>query len=94
MTETVLRKSIYLKAAPSKVWAYLTDPEKLGIWFHKPKSALVEGEYEMFGTESGDRPMWGTVIAAKPYTQLEYTFTIAPMGDQTSTVGVIARFVR
>jgi uncharacterized protein YndB with AHSA1/START domain len=86
MTDTILQKSIYLKATPAQVWAYLTDPDKLAIWFHKPKAALVEGDYEMFGAESGDRLMWGTVLVAKPFTRLEYTFTIAPMGDQTSTV--------
>jgi hypothetical protein len=30
--------------------------------------------------------MWGKVLVAKPFTQLEYTFSIAPMGDQSSTV--------
>ncbi|AUQ60851.1 hypothetical protein PhaeoP30_03992 (plasmid) [Phaeobacter inhibens] len=86
MTDTILRKSIYIRAAPAQVWAYLTEPEKLEIWFHKPKTPLVEGPYEMFGTESGKRLMWGEVHLAEPYTRLEYSFTIAPMGDQTSTV--------
>ena len=86
MTDTILRKSIYLKATPAQVWAYLTDPDKLAIWFHKPKTALVEGDYEMFGAESGDKLMWGKVLVAEPFSRLEYTFTIAPMGDQTSTV--------
>lgn len=86
MTDTILRKSIYLKATPAQVWAYLTDPAKLAIWFHKPNAALVEGEYEMFGAESGDKLMWGKVLIAEPFTRLEYTFAIAPMGDQTSTV--------
>jgi uncharacterized protein YndB with AHSA1/START domain len=86
MTDTVLRKSIYLRAAPAQVWAYLTDPAKLALWFHVPKSALTEGDYEMFGAESGDKLMWGTVLVAEPFSRLEYTFTIAPMGDKTSTV--------
>jgi uncharacterized protein YndB with AHSA1/START domain len=86
MTDTILRKSIYLKATPAQVWAYLTDPDKLAIWFHKPTTALVEGDYEMIGVDSGDKLMWGTVLVAKPFSRLEYTFTIAPMGDQTSTV--------
>lgn len=86
MTDTILRKSIYLKATPAIVWAYLTDPAKLAIWFHKPNAALAVGDYEMFGTESGDKLMWGKVLIAEPFTRLEYTFTIAPMGDQTSTV--------
>lgn len=86
MTDTILRKSIYLKATPAQVWAYLTEPEKLAIWFHKPETALVDGEYEMFGAESGDKLMWGKVLLAEPFTRLEYTFTIAPMGDAVSTV--------
>lgn len=31
MTETMIRKSILLRAAPAKVWAFLTDPDKLAI---------------------------------------------------------------
>ena len=86
MTDTILQKTIYLKATPAQVWAYLTEPAKLAIWFHKPKTALIEGEYEMFGAESGDKLMWGEVLLAEPFSRLEYTFTIAPMGDAVSTV--------
>lgn len=86
MTETILRKSIYLKATPAQVWAYLTDPDKLAIWFHKPPTALAEGDYEMYGVESGDKLMWGEVLLIEPYSRLEYSFTIAPMGDQSSIV--------
>lgn len=86
MTDTILQKSIYLNATPAQVWAYLTEPAKLAIWFHKPKTTLVEGEYEMFGAESGDKLMWGEVLLAEPFSRLEYTFAIAPMGDAVSTV--------
>jgi hypothetical protein len=57
MTDAVLRKTVFLKAKREDVWAYLTDPDKLGIWFHKPKAPLAMGGYEMFGSESGDRLM-------------------------------------
>lgn len=83
---TTLQKTIYLKADKEKVWAYLTDPEKLAIWFHKPVKPLAAGDYEMFGVESGDRLMWGDVLISEPFDKLRYTFTIGPMGDATSTV--------
>jgi len=84
---TTLTKSIYLRASREDVWAYLTDPEKLAIWFHKPPKALAEGEeYAMYGTTSGDKLMWGEVTVARPHEQLEMSFTIAPMQGATSTV--------
>ncbi len=86
MSDRVIQKAMYLRATPAQVWAYLTDPEKLAIWFHKPSVPLSEGEYAMYGTESGDKLMWGEVLVAEPFTRLEYTFTIAPMGDRVSTV--------
>ncbi|MEJ6393606.1 SRPBCC domain-containing protein [Gymnodinialimonas sp. 2305UL16-5] len=86
MTETVITKTIYLRATPAKVWEYLTDPEKLAIWFHKPSAPLTDGAYEMFGTESGDRLIWGEVLVAEPFTRLEYTFSVTPMAGQSSTV--------
>ncbi len=87
MTDTTIRKSIYLKATKEQVWAYLTDPQKLAIWFHRPKEILTEGrDYAMFGVESGDRLMWGQVLAARPHDQLEYSFSIAPMAGASSVV--------
>ena len=87
MTANTLRKTVYLKAAKEQVWSYLTDPDKLAIWFHKPERVLKAGDdYTMFGTTSGDKLMWGKVIRADPHDHLEYTFTIAPMGDAVSTV--------
>lgn len=87
MTDNTLRKSIYLKASKADVWEYLTDPDKLAIWFHKPPTPLKHGEdYAMYGVTSGDKLMWGKVNEARPHDYLEYTFTIAPMGDASSTV--------
>ncbi len=87
MTDAILRKSIYLKATKEQVWAYLTDPDKLAIWFHRPKTPLIDGEdYAMYGTDSGDKLMWGKVLKSNPFDALDYTFTIGPMGDAVSTV--------
>ena len=87
MTDTTIHKSLYLKASKQRVWDYLTDPDKLAIWFHKPAKPLQAGDdYAMFGTTSGDKLMWGEVVSATPHDYLEYTFTIAPMGDAVSTV--------
>lgn len=87
MTDTTIQKSIFLNATPDQVWDYLTDPNKLEKWFHKPASTLTEGaDLEMFGTETGDKLIWGKVNVARKPEYLEYTFTIKPMGDATSLV--------
>ena len=87
MTATTLNKVIYLKASKQTVWDFLTQPDKLSEWFHKPAKTLTQGDdYAMHGTTSGDKLMWGTVNQARPHDYLEYTFTIAPMGDAVSTV--------
>ncbi len=87
MTDNVIRKSIYLNAPRERVWAYLTDPDKLALWFHKPSVPLTEGSsLEMFGAESGDRLIWGEVRVARAPEYLEYSFAVKPMGDAASLV--------
>ena len=87
MPDTIIEKSIYLKAPKETVWLYLTDPDKLAIWFHKPQAPLEAGcDYEMYGTESGNKLLWGTVIEARPFDYLEYTFTIGPMDGAVTSV--------
>lgn len=87
MTDTTIRKSIYLQASREVVWEYLTQPDKLAKWFHAPKTPLAEGQkLEMFGTESGDKLIWGDVKIARKPEYLEYSFTVKPMGDAVSTV--------
>ncbi len=86
MTEIMIRKSILLRADPAKVWAFLTDPDKLAIWFHRPTTPLLDGPYEMLGAESGERFMWGDVLVAEPFKRLEYTFELAQMGGAASMV--------
>ena len=81
MTQAVLRKTIYLRAEPDTVWAYLTEPERLGEWFHKPKTTLAKGhKLEMFGTTTGDLLIWGEVREARKPEFLEYTFTVKTDG--------------
>lgn len=87
MTHAILQKTIFLRADPETVWDYLTEPDRLAEWFHKPKLPLTAGqEFEMFGTTSGDLLIWGEVRVARPPEYLEYTFTVKPMGDTVSVV--------
>lgn len=86
MTNAIIRKSILLRATPEKVWAFLTDPDKLAIWFHRPDKPLLDGAFQMIGADSAERFMWGEVQIAEPFKRLEYTFEIAPMDSAASLV--------
>lgn len=87
MKQPTLQKSIFLRADPQTVWAYLTELDQLAEWFHKPVRPLAQGQkLEMFGTTSGDLLIWGDVRVARPPEYLEYTFTVKPMGDAVSVV--------
>ncbi|MCF2870031.1 SRPBCC domain-containing protein [Octadecabacter sp. G9-8] len=88
MTHT-LTKTIYLKAPRKDVWPYLTEPDKMALWFHKPTKTLEKGDtFAMHGTTSGDKLISGDVIEAYHCEHLEYTFTIPHMPDNVSTVRI------
>ncbi len=84
---TTIRKSIFLKASKATVWAFLTEIEKVKVWFHRYDVDLAEGQdYQIFGQESGDKLGHGTVTRAQPHDVLEYSFSIGPMQGASSTV--------
>ena len=84
---TTIRKSIYLKADKPAVWAFLTEVEKVKIWFHRYDANLENGrDYKIFGQDSGKELGHGTVTKADPHDHLEYTFAIGPMQGKSSTV--------
>ncbi|WP_368184196.1 SRPBCC domain-containing protein [Aestuariibius sp. HNIBRBA575] len=87
MTDQIIRKSIHLRASQQQVWAFLTDPDKLSQWFHKPQAPLKAGEpYQVIKKDSEERLMWGNVLRADPFTRLTYEFSIHIMAETVSIV--------
>ncbi len=84
---TTIRKSIYLAADKPTVWAFLTEVDKVKVWFHRYDADLENGrEYRIFGQDTGKELGRGTVLRAEPHDLLEYTFAIGPMEGADSTV--------
>jgi len=84
---TTINKFIYLKADKPTVWAFLTEIDKVNIWFHRYDTDLTQGvDYKIYGQDSGDELGHGTVLQADPHDLLEYTFAIGPMQGASSTV--------
>lgn len=87
MSDTTIRKTIYVSADRETVWTYLTDAEKLGTWFHPAKADLAIGEdYTLISQNDGDRMCWGTVKEMRAPEYMQWDFTVGPMNGQMSQV--------
>jgi len=87
MTDTTIRKAVFLAADKPTVWAHLTKADLLGNWFHPAEADLAEGEnYTLLNQKDGDRMCWGTVEKADPHDYLKWSFTVGPMQGAMSTV--------
>lgn len=79
MSNMKITKTIFLKAPPEHVWKFLTQADKLALWFHQGESDLVEGGDWALLTNSvgkeGERMCWGKVITMKEPEKLVHTFT-------------------
>ncbi|PCJ95083.1 MAG: ATPase [Hyphomicrobiales bacterium] len=90
MTEATITKSAFFAASRETVWAFLTEKDKLGQWFHPAKENMQEGkDYALIHTnEDGtETPQcWGQVLEMDQPNRLVYTFTIKPLGGAMTTV--------
>lgn len=90
MADSTLVKTIFVAAPRETVWAFLTDKNKLGEWFHPAESNLVLGEeYALVGKTDADttaKQCWGTVEHMEPPVSLRYSFTVKPFAGAMTTV--------
>lgn len=87
MKNSELIKTVFLDVDQKTTWEYLTEPDKLALWFHAPKTAITSvGDYAFFGTDSGDKMCWGEVKVYEPHTRLAYSFSIKPAPDLVTDV--------
>ena len=86
MTTRTITKSLYLAAAPERVWDYLTKSELLAKWFHPAQADLCEGaDYALLG-DDGNPLCFGKVIEISPPSKLVYSFTAGPMNGLMTEV--------
>ena len=87
MTDTTIRKSVFLAADRDTVWAFLTGAEALGRWFHPAQADLKEGEdFTLVSQKDGDRMCWGQVEEMRAPDYMRWAFTIGPLNGVMTTV--------
>ena len=70
-----IEKSIFLRAAPEKIWAYLNQPDQLKLWFHESRAPLEAGKPYVLVDDDGNDLCNGEVEISEPHTRLVYSFT-------------------
>lgn len=81
MNELTIRKTLFIKAPAAHVWRFLTEKNKLALWFHEGERDLTaEGAYAVVTNtlgQEGDRLCWGDVKVFNPPHELVHSFTHA-----------------
>ena len=79
MSDMKLVKTLFLKAPPEHVWKFLTEKDKLAIWFHNAEEDVRDGGNFTLVSNSlgkeGERIVWGEVIEFDPPRRLVHKFT-------------------
>ena len=87
---TTITKSVLLNASRETVWAFLTNKDKLGEWYHPAEADLADGEvyslYRMDENNKKEVQITGRVLEMNPPSRLVTTFVIGPFQGKETTV--------
>lgn len=87
---TELYKTVFFAAPRETVWAFLTEADKLAMWFHPAEADLAEGEdYALIARNddgSATPQCWGTVLEMQKPARMVWSFTIKPLAGAMTTV--------
>lgn len=90
MDNTTLIKTFVFAASREIVWSYLTEKDKLALWFHPATANLVEGEDYALVRHTDDgaevKQCWGKVLKMDKPNLLVYSFTVGPLNGAMTTV--------
>ena len=90
MTDTTIVKTVIFAASRETVWEFLTQKEKLAIWFHPAEEDLsLNKDYALLDTNADgeiERVCWGSVLEMEHPSKLTYTFTVKPLNGHMTTV--------
>lgn len=79
MSDMKIVKTLFLKAPPDHVWKFLTEKDKLAIWFHDAEEDVRKGgDFTLVSNslgKEGEKLCWGKVIEFDPPRRLVHSFT-------------------
>lgn len=92
-----LVKTVFLKAPRPHVWRFLTEKDKLALWFHAAASDVKPGgDYTLLTNshgKDGEKLIWGKALEMTPPSKLVHTFTHNMLkGVETTCAWELAEF--
>ena len=84
-----ITKTVFFAAPPEIVWQFLTQKDKLKLWFHPAENDLAAGEeYALIKEDKpgSERLCWGEVLSMSPPNSMVWTFTVGPLSGAMTTV--------
>ncbi|MBU2981857.1 SRPBCC domain-containing protein [Lentibacter algarum] len=87
MSNSTIKKSVFLTASQADVWAHLTKADLLGKWFHPAKEDLSLGkDFTLVSAKDGERMCFGSVQEETPMSYLKWAFSVGPLNGAMTTV--------
>jgi uncharacterized protein YndB with AHSA1/START domain len=90
MNNSTIHKTAFFNAPQETLWAFLTEADKLGLWYHPARHDLEENQdYALYDADEDDGEtalIWGSVLEWQPVSKLVYTFNIFPLDGVSTTV--------
>lgn len=95
MNSSTITKTAYFDVKPDTVWAFLTEKEKLKLWYHHSDKDFSEGgPYELYRlSEDGKKipQIWGRVLKMETPSKLVYTFSCEAFPNKETTVSCVLK---
>lgn len=80
-----ITKTLFLKASPEHIWKFLTQADRLALWFHAGAADLtVGGDYKIISNsegKEGEAMISGKVTLMVPPKKLVHSFTHAMLNN-------------
>ncbi|MEP1206755.1 MAG: SRPBCC domain-containing protein [Rhizobiaceae bacterium] len=85
-----IEKTVFFNASKQTVWSFLTDKDKLALWYHPAEQDLADGEsYTLYRLDDDGKKVpqiTGEVLEMQAPERLVTTFRIGPFGDNATTI--------
>lgn len=86
--DAVLEKTIFIAAAPERVWDFWTKKAYLDRWWQVAEADLAPDAAYALVNKAGERIVWGRVTRWERAERLDFTFEVTPLEGRETYVSL------